>query len=247
MIRSLYLEDWQLTSSLNHNRSDHQSIEQRAIDVTTLKTRGWISFKLTMFSESDLREQLFRVAVTFGTPTTTRSGGDLCDLLMPTRAHAARCRSLSRLYSIGEFPLHNDTAHWPTPCRYLILACVSAGSRTRPTFLLDTHRLPLTDQQASLLHTTPLCVRNGRHSFFSTILSKSRPFVRFDGGCMTTTTNDGAAALAIFSRQNWSQRIETFHWMTGTVLVIDNWRTLHGRGHAGCSDFNRRLLRISIR
>jgi alpha-ketoglutarate-dependent taurine dioxygenase len=88
---------------------------------------------------------------------------------------------------------------------------------------------------------------NGRNSFFSTILSKARPFVRFDPGCMTATTSDGEKALEVLSRHIWSDYVETIHWKTGAVLVMDNWRLLHGRGRADCSDSDRKLLRISIR
>ena len=31
--------------------------------------------------------------------------------------------------------------HWLTPCRYVMLACVSRGSASRPTLLMDTRRL----------------------------------------------------------------------------------------------------------
>jgi hypothetical protein len=219
----------------------------RGIDGPVLETHGWLSFTLLSSCESDLREQLLALAAGLGTPAATRFGGSLCDTLLPTEAHAAKPRSLSNIHSAGEFPIHNDTAHWLTPCRYVMLACVSPGSGSRPTLLMDTRRLPLNERQASLLHSTPLRVTNGRNSFFSTILSKTRPFVRFDSGCMTETTPDGAAALKVLSRHNWPDHIETVYWEVDTVLVIDNWRLLHGRGHADCSDSDRKLLRISIR
>lgn len=194
-----------------------------------------------------MREQLLAMASSLGTPAATRSGGSLCDTLLPTETNGAKPRSLSKLHDVGELPLHNDTAHWLSPCRYVMLACVSPGSGSRPTLLLDTRRLPLDEHQISLFQSTPLRVTNGRNSFFSTILSKARPFVRFDPGCMTATTPDGAEALAVLSRHTWPDFIETVHWDAGTVVVVDNWRVLHGRGHADCPDPDRKLLRISIR
>jgi hypothetical protein len=127
-----------------------------------------------------------------------------------------------------------------------MLACISPGSANRSTLLMDTWRLPMTECQSALIHSTPLRVTNGRNSFFSTILSKSRPFVRFDPGCMTATTPEGENALAVLARQNWSDFIETIQWKSGKVLVIDNWRMLHGRSPADCLDPDRKLLRISI-
>lgn len=232
---------------MNNICIDHEVLDQCVIDWTTLKTRGWTFVELGGVSESDLREQLFALAAKFGTPTATRSFGDFCDLLIPTHAHAARSRSLSRLYSLGEFPLHSDTAHWPTPCRYLMLACASTGNGSRPTFLLDTRTLSITNWEHSLLHTAPLRVRNGRNSFFSTILSNSRSFVRFDPGCMTPTTSNSAEALAIFSRRKWTAEVETVDWKAGLVLILDNWRVLHGRGRSDSSDADRKLLRVLVR
>jgi hypothetical protein len=230
-----------------HAYTKDQLVEQPAIDRTVLETRGWASFTMPSADESDLRDQLIAMAAGLGTQAAMRSGGSLCDALKPMKAEAAKRRSLSKIYSAGEFPLHNDTAHWLVPCRYVSLACVSPGSGNRPTLLLDTRRLPLTNHQASLLHSTPLRITNGRNSFFSTIFSKGRPFVRFDPGCMSPTTPDGAEALDVLSRHNWPDYIETVHWEAGKVLVMDNRPLLHGRGLAGSSDSDRKLLRISIR
>jgi alpha-ketoglutarate-dependent taurine dioxygenase len=225
---------------------EDQLVEQPAIDGRLLKSRGWVSFILPTSTESNMHEQLLELASGLGAPVATRSGGCLCDTLSPTEAEAAKPRSLSKVHDVGEFPLHIDTAHWLTPCRYVMLKCVSPGSAGRPTLLMDTKRLPLTESQLSLLRTTPLRVTNGRNSFFSTILSKTRQFVRFDPGCMTATTAAGAKTLAILARQNWPECIETVCWEADTVVVIDNWRVLHGRGQAVSPDFDRELLRISI-
>jgi hypothetical protein len=230
-----------------HAYTENQIVEQRTIDEGALNARGWVTFGLASSCEVDLCEQLVALAAGLGTPTATRFGGGLYDTLSPTETDAAKPQSLSKIHDFGEFPLHVDTAHWPTPCRYVMLACVSPGSADRPTFILDTWRLPLTDLQTSLLHSTPLRVTNGRNSFFSTILSKSRSFVRFDPGCMTSTSTDGSMALAVLSRENWSDYIETVDWQAGKVVVINNWRLLHGRSQADHPDKDRKLLRISIR
>lgn len=226
---------------------EDQLAERPAIDGAVLESRGWVWLSLPSSTESILREELLALASGLGAAVATRSAGSLCDTLLPTEAEAAKPRSLSKIHDLGEFPMHNDTAHWLAPCRYVMLACVSPGSASRPTLIIDARRLPLNEHQSSLLHSTPLRVTNGRNSFFSTILSKARRFVRFDPGCMSATTTDGAKALAVLARQNWLDYIETIHWEAGMVLVMDNWRMLHGRGRADCPDSDRKLLRISIR
>lgn len=220
---------------------------QAVIDKVALESRGWVAFSTPISTESELRVQLLDLARWLGVPVETRPRGGLFDELSPTIEANARLRSLSRQHDLGEFPLHIDTAHWLIPCRYIILACVSPGIGNRSTLLLDTQNIQLSGTQRTLLRSAPLRVRNGRNSFFSTILSNSRPFVRFDPGCMTASTPDGIEALRVFTRDNWAQRIDHLHWEEGVVLVLDNWRMLHGRGKATAHDHNRKLLRLSIR
>jgi hypothetical protein len=222
-------------------------VEQLDLDETVLGSRGWQLFDFRSISASALTSVLLSLAGRLGVPTPTRVGGGPGDLLSPIKTEKAKPRSLSKLHEEGEFPLHIDTAHWPTPCRYLLIACFSPGSGGRPTYLLDTRRLSLREDQTKLLQSAPLRVTNGRYSFFTTILSRTRPFVRVDPGCMTPTSADGAAALAVLSRENWLSQIETVQWRAGMVLALDNWRTLHGRGRADRRDCDRKLLRISIR
>ena len=216
-------------------------------DFGSIQTRGYSSRSLDLSSEVLFRERLIEMARMLGTPVPTRNGGAVFDELSPVMASSAKPRSLSRIFSDGEFPLHNDTAHWLTPCRYIILACLCPGDANRPTLILDTARLSLNSSQRGLLHSAPLRITNGRNSFFSTILSKSRQFVRYDPGCMAATTLDGVESLAVLSRHKWQNDVENFHWKPGKVLIIDNWRILHGRGQACAPDQNRKLLRITIR
>lgn len=226
-----------------HVEDDHSL----PVGFSEVRSRGWAECISTESVESAFREHLITLAAQLGTPVATRASGNVCETLKPTDAHFAHPHSLSGIYSLGEFPLHSDTAHWMTPCRFLIVACLSPGSGNRPSLLLDTQQLALDQEQISLLQRTPLRVTNGRNSFFSTILAKNRPFVRFDPGCMTPLTADGRRALAVFSKSRWPDHVETIYWHEGKVLVIDNWRLLHGRGKADCSDSDRTLLRVSIR
>lgn len=212
-----------------------------------LRDHGWASCVTSPATDPVVRERMLALAFQIGTPVATRLGADLVDRLMPTEGHAANPRSLSKRYSTGEFPLHVDTAHWLTPCRYVMLACVCPGKAGRPTLLLDPEKLRLEQRHTALLQSTPLRVTNGRYSFFSTILSRSRQFVRYDPGCMTAATPDGAEALAVFSRCQWPDFVEEVRWEPGQMIVLDNWRLLHGRGQAKDLDSDRILLRLSIR
>lgn len=217
-----------------------------ALDTNLLRTRGWTSLNLSLSRSTAVEDRLTALASSLGTPKPMRAGGPVCEPLMPTNASQAKRHSLSRRFSLGEFPLHVDTAHWPTPCRFLVLACVNPGSAERATLLLNPKRLPLGEKEFGLLYGTPLRVTNGRASFFSTILSKSRPFIRLDPGCMTAVTPDGVAAIHVLSRDNWYDYLELIHWEEGKVVIIDNWRVLHGRDKSFGLDSDRKLLRIAV-
>lgn len=211
-----------------------------------LKDKGWSSQDVPFTSEADFLAELLRRATLLGPPVPTRPRGQAWDVLQPKDARVAKPHSLSRTYSTGEFPCHTDTAHWLTPCRYLLFGCVSPGAARRPTILLDIQDIPLTSTQRNLLISTPLRVANGRNSFFSSIISPSGRFIRYDPGCMFPIDADGKAALRIFDRQNWDSRLVETHWCHGKLVIIDNWRILHGRGIAAQPDFDRKLIRVSI-
>lgn len=222
------------------------AFELSAEKRSQLGCNGWVALDFDEAKEPLLKCRLLQLAEELGTPVMTRNGGDLIDKLSPVLSSQARPRSLSKIYERGEFPLHADTAHWLTPCRYIILACLKPGQGSRPTFLLDVARLSLSDAQKGLLRIATFRVVNGRNSFYSTILSSNRAFVRYDPGCMKPLSGSGNSALEVFGRKNWANNVESVNWQAGRVIILDNWRVLHGRGDSLVSDPDRVLLRVSI-
>lgn len=217
-----------------------RGIEQR------LKTTGWVSWELNGRTESEISECALATARLLGAPVPLRASGNVYQKLKPTIQSDANPNSLSRIFSLGEFPLHVDTAHWGTPCRFVILACIAPGSGERETLLLDTRRITLTTNEIDLLHSTPFRVVNGRNSFFAPILSPDRPFIRYDPGCMRPASADGERVRGFFALARWSQHIEAINWRPNQAVLIDNWRVLHGRSSATIPDTERTLLRVLI-
>jgi hypothetical protein len=108
-----------------------QLLEKPVIDIANLLSRGWTACNFEVETESALKNGLITLAKQLGTPVALRPGRELCDKLQPTDASLAKPHSLSRKFSLGEFPCHSDTAHWLTPCRFVILACLSPGAADR--------------------------------------------------------------------------------------------------------------------
>lgn len=217
-----------------------------SMDAMGLTANGWMLVDLDESSERSLRGTLESLASNLGVPIAARRGFPLVAKLQPKEAKHARQNSLSGRFSLGEFPCHVDTAHWAVPCRYVLLACLDPGVGNCDTVLLDTKTVPLTHQQRELLYCTPLRIFNGRHSFFSTILHRQRPFVRYDLGCMHPVSLNGQLALRVLDSNAWPALTIPIHWRRGRVLVIDNWRVLHGRGSAACEDCQRTLMRVYV-
>lgn len=211
---------------------------------TELQTHGWITQDHPQ--AVDLSAVLEEIAHTLGTASFGR-GGQVIERLRPVPEAHAHPQSLSHKYGLGAFPLHNDTAHYSTPCRFIVMGCEKPGDISSPTVLLDTHVLALDEDETHALHSVSFFIKNGRKSFYSSIKSKYRPFFRFDPGCMHPVLVDGEKAMNALRAERHVENIIEIEWVKNRILVIDNWRMLHGRGNYNQADPRRSLLRITVK
>jgi len=155
-------------------------------------------------------------------------------------------RSLSAMHGTGAFPLHTDGAHLAQPPRYIVLACVNPGHRPVPTMLARFDHLNLNEANISALEAAPFIVRNGRRSFYVTPFDADKMRIRYDRGCMIPTAESSSVARLLDQALEQAPH-HAIGWQPGDVVVIDNWRVLHGRGfQTGQASDDRRLLRMSI-
>ena len=209
-----------------------------------LQEFGWDLLKIQDLINLD--KHLLEIASNLGKPIRHRNSNELIQKLTPISTCQAHSNSLSALYSLGSFPIHVDTAHWPTPCRYVILGCSNEGRGSRRTTLLDFSSISISKYEKEFLLNTPFKIINGRNSFYSSILSDQRNFIRFDRGCMKPITDKDNEAFEILSESRWQSKIIEIEWQAGNILILDNWRVLHGRGCAFKNDFDRCLHRILV-
>lgn len=208
-----------------------------------LEKDGWCVFEC---DTQHLEDEALAIARTLGEPVASRRGGALVDRIVPQAADSSHPRSLTSQHGLGSFPLHIDTAHWLTPCHFIILACEAPGASDRPTELLDSRDLRLDPAERSVLETEPMRIINGRYSFYSTVLAPFRPFIRYDPGCMTATRQPGLEAISMLAKERWTDRILEVRWKAGDVLVVDNWRMMHGRGVGTNCGAERKLIRVAV-
>jgi len=179
-----------------------------------------------------------------GTRATGRNGA-FEEVIQPQTANEAHPRSLSVQYGLDALPFHVELSHRPRPCRYLLLACIDPGSTNTATLLLDWKNLGFSPEELHILEDAPILVRTGRRSFYSTLLSPERSFLRYDPGCLEAVDERGRAALGLIQQRLALSTADAYEWRRGDILIIDNWRLLHGRGPSSHGS-GRRLARILI-
>ena len=184
--------------------------------------------------------EILDFARALGTPAAEPRDGVVVKPLRPVVNAAAPENTLSSRYGEGSFPLHTEGAYWRVPPRFLLLFCVDPGECEQVTLLLDGDPLRR-DQENCSLATSPWLVSAGLRSFLSTVVGSDLR-VRFDRDCMRPTTALGLLAESKIRGFISSMEPYRHRWRTGDLLIIDNWRTLHGRGGSRQGADTRRLL-----
>jgi hypothetical protein len=202
------------------------------IDMDNLAARvlrdGWFKSTVTEMGHA-MHSAPENIARRLGDPVRGRAGQKI-EALIPTEQARANAKSLSVVHGLGSFPMHTDGAHRLQPPRFVVLVCASPGKSPVPTTLIRFRDLQVSASEQAGLEAAPFLVRNGRRSFYSTIYSRCRPFIRYDAGCMMPQGSESEAGLKLIAQRANEVGFTPVHWRTGDVLVIDNWNVLHGRG-----------------
>lgn len=212
--------------------------------LSDLRVRGWANLRVEARGEDDMVSALRSVGGLLGAPARGRARS-VEEILRPLGRSDAHPRSLSAIYGTGRLPFHVELGHRRQPCRYLLLGCIDPGEPASATLLVDWNRIGLEERDFALLENAPILVRTGRRSFYSTILPKGRDFLRFDPGCMEAIDRRGAEAMRLMEDRLAAARAERQDWRTGDMLLVDNWRILHGREPSNAGN-GRRLARVLI-
>jgi hypothetical protein len=210
---------------------------------TELQETGW-TCETIPDGEMDILEVLSELGASLGKRVTGRDGMSE-EVIVPRTIEEGRARSLSALHGRGCLPLHVELSHRVRPCRYVLLGCLDPGDPAVATTLLDWRALDFTDGERCVLRSAPILVRTGRRSFYSTILPPGGEYLRFDQECMEPADERGRGAMHLLERKLAKRSPWSHMWQAGDILIIDNWRVLHGRQSATASA-GRRLARVLI-
>jgi hypothetical protein len=167
---------------------------------------------------------------------------------VPASSNQAPAGTMSSVYDLGPFPLHTERAHWRTPPRFVAFRSIGAAT-DRPTTLLDSCELETISDLVRDLYDVEWLVHWGNERFLTRVLTPlqtSRWHIRYDRCCMTVHDPDLHALATRLENNLSSVPVEYHYWSPEVVLIIDNWRILHGRGMSQHEDFGRTLERIVI-
>jgi alpha-ketoglutarate-dependent taurine dioxygenase len=212
--------------------------------IDRLRSSGWVSH---IYAGEKLCAHLIDVAKQLGTPLASRRKRSPVEILTPIEMNKAKPSSPSRMFGLGALPLHTDTAHWIEPCRYIVLGCVSPGQCGRKTVLADSSALDINEEMQQILRDCQYRVLNGRRSFFASVQGPEGSFFRFDQACMVPIDVRSRIALERVGSAVFDLPTEKVNWVKGQVLVIDNWRILHGRSDPSSSGVGRVLARVMVK
>lgn len=204
---------------------------------------GWLSLSVATENLDSFLAAMLELANALGRVIGSQKTSRGIDVLRPVSSESATRPSLSRKYGLGQQPWHIDMTHKIDPARFLVMGMYGCHGDVAPTELLHGKTF-MESEVATDMQSEPFLFRCGSGSFYGTILSKARSFVRFDPGCMEPVTDSGKALLHLLVKQGWpATYLHT--WRSDSILILDNWKLLHRRGDAHAMT-DRVLYRISV-
>jgi len=188
------------------------------------------------------------LAYQLGIPRGDHRDARIVRTIAPQDRDSAR-NTLSSRYGFGPFPLHTETAYWRTPVRWLLLRCLAPGSASRATTVVDTELLRISPRLLRLM-CNEIWIVAARRPFLATVArppANGHPLaIRFDRDCMRPLTRGARDLAAILDTLLSEIAPIEVTWSTDDLLVVDNYRCLHGRGSASSPDPDRVLERILV-
>lgn len=210
-----------------------------------LSKTGWSCRETGLSNESELADTVLETARDLGAVMKGRRGSHV-ERLESMEKDRAPASSLSAQFGRGEFPCHVDMAHLPVPCRYVVLGCGFAKERPAATLIQSVGELRFSPDEVDCMHTGVFLVKNGRRSFFASVLSGRRKFFRWDPGCMQAKDEYARVAQTAIERELGAIDPVRHQWRAGSILVLDNWKVLHGRDSCDRDGAQRVIYRSGV-
>ena len=168
--------------------------------------------------------------------------GKKIQTISPSSKEMARSASFSRKFGYGRFPLHTDTSFWREPARYVVTYMLEPSGT-------DTVVLPSALTREIILrykYLNPIFVRNtvSGINYSPPWFGQESEFIVFDP-CYMKPANESAEKFCE-TLDEYFKYSKQIAWNGSKTLVVDNWKTVHGRQPASHNNrFLRRFYRSS--
>ena len=153
--------------------------------------------------------------------------------------------SFSYVVGYEQFPWHTDTAYWDVPARFLLLASEEASSCATTYQSFGEIKNSIADFDYLMARAVYLMDVPGEKLYISPrfdILGKCGYRLDFH---IYRPVNEEAETLMRLVEKILEKNYLRHLWTGKNVVVMDNWRMIHGR-EAASEDKNRLLKRIYI-
>lgn len=167
------------------------------------------------------------------------------DQLTVTAAGIKPLNTYGGNYGSGELPLHSDLAHWYRPPRYLMLRCIK-GVTGVSTRLVDLRSLEEVIPRA-IMRRALLSPRRQLDGKMYLLRMLTDEMLRWDQ-LFLKPQNREARIVADLMQQSKSKLPITEIKLVrpGCILLVDNWRVLHGRSPVPDGETGRTIDRIYL-
>lgn len=206
-----------------------------------LARAGWATVQY------DRSHDLVQLAAMFGPVVPSACGRPLTDRLTVMDSSERSPRSLTGIYGRGAFPLHTDQAKVLRPPRFILLRLLEGDSK-RPTLVARVNDIISPTLMAELRRTVWL-VDGGRGRFYSSVVSSTPAgvtYVRFDRHCMRPACPESECIARELDKALEKATPQEIQWEADSVVILDNWTALHGRGHAVHTGPEHRVLERAL-
>lgn len=153
--------------------------------------------------------------------------------------------SFSYTVGYGQFPWHTDTAYWEVPARFLLLASEKASPCATTYQFFDAIKSAIADFDYLIARAVFLMdVPGGRRYISPRFIMAGKRGYRLDFHIYKPVNKEAMTLMNLigeFLEKNYLRHL----WTGKNVVVVDNWRIIHGRETA-IGDKNRILKRIYI-
>lgn len=205
-----------------------------------IKEKGWIEIE-----KVDSVDSAISLAKDIGN-IIPHPNGQLWRKIRPNEKMNSYSGTMSHQFGHSDFPLHTDTAFWPRPTRFVLLASFSPNC-TNSTIIRTSQLIKKLDcNTKKLMEKAIYLVKTPNKQFYTSLKIGHDIGFKFDICCMTPYNRAAKAFHDEFIKLVTVEEVEEIKWTGNKAVVFDNWNVLHGRKALKDKAQDRNLIRIYI-